>query len=742
MTRCMFLILAAAVSATAADGVIRRLVWQVETSDPVERHWALTYGETVDFEVQYLDHRRPMDLAGGSVVLHARTNGMDTGLSYQATGSVMSAQGWATVRVAVDDLLPAGLTAASYRIAVTKGGSTNLLAAAGTFRLTGSGAGLAGAALPTPVAMEIRAEMAAATNQVMALLGPRITTLESGTNNWSAAFSWGPHFAAGYLVPADISGLATTQQVAQAVSPLGPRIAALEGGTNAWQTAYSWGDHALAGYLTNETDAIALAVMATNRTTVVFNPTNSNEFTDGAMRVWRISTVTNTFIGWSVAIETPISICGEIIQPSTNQWPGIPYPLWTDSALSFTQFITNYPAGSTQPMVVWYYYRTGSASPHEVHFSSPAEESSASWYTNYQSASATNSVRVLFGRDDLSPTWSDPVYMVYGTNTTVSVVTSQVATVAWESDLAVFATTQQVADAVAPLATAEQAAAIVHNATNALVQTYLLGSNAWMIVSNDVLRIWQISPTNSLQTNLLWQSGDAFPPAATQTLWSAVLQLTQDLDAKGGRAWGNYAPDGSDNPDPAYMTFLNAPAAVFASGAQWSTYGTYAVLTATGTVAFASGGDGQFRIGPNSTNWFGYVQGGSVTVGAVPDSLAVTGGGETGGYAEIVYAYSGGDFPALWFTPSLSLDFTEVSGAVWVDNLDGTATATAPAESAGGFWFATTTVTLDNYFKSTMPARLDGGVVGSTNALPVVYDSVITISAGGKNYRIPAQEIE
>lgn len=39
------------------------------------------------------------DLTGGSVVLHARTNGMDTGLSYQATGSVMSAQGWATVRV-------------------------------------------------------------------------------------------------------------------------------------------------------------------------------------------------------------------------------------------------------------------------------------------------------------------------------------------------------------------------------------------------------------------------------------------------------------------------------------------------------------------------------------------------------------------------------------------------------------------------------------------------------------------
>jgi hypothetical protein len=219
----------------------------------------------------------------------------------------------------------------------------------------------------------------------------------------------------------------------------GPRLDLIEPETNKWNAAYGWGDHALAGYLTNETDAIALAVMATNRTTVVFNPTNSNEFTDGAMRVWRIDTVTNTFIGWSVVIETPISICGEVIQPSTNQWPGIPYPLWTDSALSFTQFITNYPAGSTQPMVVWYYYRTGSASPHEVYFSSPAEESSASWHSTYGSSSAGASPRDLLGQDDGSPTWSSWVSMIYGTNTTVSVVTSQVATVAWQSDLTPYA---------------------------------------------------------------------------------------------------------------------------------------------------------------------------------------------------------------------------------------------------------------------------------------------------------------
>lgn len=660
--------------APAADGVIRRLVWQVETSDPVGRNWALTYGETVDFEVQYLDHRRPMDLTGGSVVLHARTNGMDTGLSYQATGSVMSAQqGWATVRVAVDALLPAGLTAASYRIAVTKGGSTNLLAAAGTFRLTGSGAGLAGAALPTPVAMEIRAEMAAATNQVMALLGPRITTLESGTNNWSAAFAWGPHFAAGYLVPADISGLATTQQVAQAAG------AKLDAASPEAALRAEW-MATVPGY-----DDI------------------------GHLRIYDAASEESVYIG-------PYGF---------GQWRGddpFYYPHGVDRFVSWADVAVQADIAAASNNLAGIIGALVAADIGALPAQSPEAQLRADWVATVPGYEDVGHLKIY---DPLNyyenALFLGPLGFGQFTHEDPNYPAGIDRFVLW-SDLSTLPD--------------------IALATNAIVQSYLLGSNAWMIVSNDVLRIWQISPTNSLQTNLLWQSGDAFPPAATQTLWTAILQLTQDVDGKAPAAWGQYAPDGSANPDPAYMTFLNAPAAVFASGAQWSTYGTYAVLTATGTVAFASGGDGQFRIGPNSTNWFGYSQGGSVTVGAVPDSLAVTGGGQTGGYAEIVYPYAGGDFPALWFTPSLALDFTEVIGAVWIDNLDGTATATAPAESSAGFWYATTDVTTDNYFVSTMPARLDGGVVGSTNALPVVYDSVITVTSGGKTYRIPAQEVE
>ena len=276
---------------------------------------------------------------------------------------------------------------------------------------------------------------------------------------------------------------------------------------------------------------------------------------------------------------------------------------------------------------------------------------------------------------------------------------------------------------------------------SAIVQTYILTTNAWMTVSNSTLSVTII--TNGV-TDTIWSSAESaggLDPSFSNAVWSALSGLSAALGGKADTAWGTHTPYGEANPDPEYMTWLNAPATVFASGAQWSTDGTFAVLTTAGTVAFAAGDSGQFRIGPNSTNWFGYISGGSVTIGAVAESIAVTEGGTSNGIATIVYPYSGGDFPALWFTPALSVDFTEMEGVAWVDNANGTATVTAPATAPGGFYSATTTAMFDNYFRSTMPARLDGGVFGATNAAPVVYDSVITIESGGKTYRIPAQEV-
>lgn len=270
-------------------------------------------------------------------------------------------------------------------------------------------------------------------------------------------------------------------------------------------------------------------------------------------------------------------------------------------------------------------------------------------------------------------------------------------------------------------------------ATNALVQTYLLGTNAWMTISNQTLTISRA--IDGVETSL-WSSaesgggGDTVDLAFTNALWSA-------LAGKADKAWGQYAPDGSANPDPAYMTYLNSPATMHASGFRWATFGTFCVLAQSGTVAFESGADGEARWGLDlHTNYVAFVRGSNVVVGASAGGIAVA-----DGEATIVYAYAGGDFPVLWFSPSLDTPFTVQSGVVWVDNEDGTATVTAPAETPAGFWYASTTAQIDVVFDVRPPARLSGGVFGAPGALPVVYDSVIEIESGGKTYRIPAQEV-
>lgn len=278
----------------------------------------------------------------------------------------------------------------------------------------------------------------------------------------------------------------------------------------------------------------------------------------------------------------------------------------------------------------------------------------------------------------------------------------------------------------------------IEGATNTLVQTYLLGTNAWMTISNQTLTIWR---TVDGISSSLWSSaesdgsGDEFDMAFIDALWTA-------LGGKADKAWGKCAPDGSSNPDPEFMTYMNAPATMHASGYQWATSGAYSVLAQSGAVAFESGTDGEARWGLDlHTNYVGFVRGGSVIVGARAGAITVTDGGTTNGIAEIVYPYTSGDFPSLWFAPTLDVPFVVLEGVVWVDNEDGSATVTAAATTPKGFWYATTTITYDVIFDIRPPARLTGGVIGATNAAPVVYDSTINVTSGGKTYRIPAEEV-
>lgn len=275
--------------------------------------------------------------------------------------------------------------------------------------------------------------------------------------------------------------------------------------------------------------------------------------------------------------------------------------------------------------------------------------------------------------------------------------------------------------------------------TNTLVQTYLLGTNAWMTVSNATLSIWRT--IDGVETSL-WSSAESAGGGVDPIDLSFTNVWIAAIAGKADAAWGRYAPDGSANPDPAYMTYLNSPATMHASGFQWATYGAYSVMAESGAVAFESGADGSARWGLDlHTNYVGFVRGGSVIVAARAGAITVTDGGTTNGVAEIAYPYTSGDFPALWFAPALDVPFTLQPGVVWIDNQDGTATVTAPATAPKGFWYATTTSTYDVIFDIRPPARLTGGVIGDTNVLPVVYDSVITVTSGAKTYRIPAQEV-
>ena len=131
--------------------------------------------------------------------------------------------------------------------------------------------------------------------EAIQLFGPRISLIETSTNHWNTAYSWGDHALAGYLLPADLlpyatmqqvaeagyvtavvtNGLATTQQVTLAVAPLIQQLDAIEvWPTNDWQMAYGWGNHAVVGYLlpadllpyaTVQMLADALAPMATTQ---------------------------------------------------------------------------------------------------------------------------------------------------------------------------------------------------------------------------------------------------------------------------------------------------------------------------------------------------------------------------------------------------------------------------------------------------------------------------------------------
>jgi len=64
------------------------------------------------------------------------------------------------------------------------------------------------------------AQVGALTAEADPVAGPRLDLIEPETNKWNAAYGWGDHALAGYLLPADLAPYATTQQVEAAAAAL------------------------------------------------------------------------------------------------------------------------------------------------------------------------------------------------------------------------------------------------------------------------------------------------------------------------------------------------------------------------------------------------------------------------------------------------------------------------------------------------------------------------------------------
>ncbi len=269
------------------------------------------------------------------------------------------------------------------------------------------------------------------------------------------------------------------------------------------------------------------------------------------------------------------------------------------------------------------------------------------------------------------------------------------------------------------------------------------GTNAWMAIDGDLIGIY--SCTNAAAgTNTLWESSSAFggdladvaQRATNNTTRITALEARPDLTS-----WGDYAPDGTPNPDADSMVYLNKAMTLMGSGFSWATSGAYACLCQSGAVAYHTETNGEVRIGLDVvSNYFGMVQGGSITVGCRTDGIRVEGSGANT-VVHLLYAYAGGDFPALWGATSLSGDWTELPAPVWTDYGDGTAEAAVPG-SPFHFFKATSSRSMEARFESKAPAAFPGGIYGDFASPPVKYNSVITIQQGGHTYRIPAERVQ
>jgi hypothetical protein len=161
----LMLLMTALLTTAIMAAEIPRKVWQIETSEPRIERLDLFWGETIDLEFKLQSYKQTLDVAGAAVTLHARTNGMAQGYSFQRSGTAHSA-GIARVRVAVSDWLPASASNGVWTLEITLTNSARIVRANGLLTVKGTAAESTSTPVPGYVYTELIARIEA-TNALM-----------------------------------------------------------------------------------------------------------------------------------------------------------------------------------------------------------------------------------------------------------------------------------------------------------------------------------------------------------------------------------------------------------------------------------------------------------------------------------------------------------------------------------------------------------------------------------------------
>ena len=293
----------------------------------------------------------------------------------------------------------------------------------------------------------------------------------------------------------------------------------------------------------------------------------------------------------------------------------------------------------------------------------------------------------------------------------------------------------------ASLASATNATLAAANAAlDAEIDLWFRSTNAWISVSNGVARVYEIVGANSV-LKYEWDSAHSNDAARVAALESAMPRKIEDP-----RRWADWTASGVSNSTGAVM--LDRGAVYFGStNVTWATDGGFTVMTSHSLPASASGGSSQFRIGIDTEDWFGFEVTASYLVNALPTGFSVD--AQTAHTATIQTAYTAGyetTPPLVYYAQTLAQPFAPWDGGIVEWTHDGTvSTATVNGVSGtSGFFVLKAEVAGGAVFRSTMPALMEGYRVERAGEYvgTLQPDAIISITSGGKTYRVMAQEVQ